>query len=88
MCSYRGTYCGQDVAIKVLRPERTSIDIQKEFAQEVRILKYVSNECGYSHVLHMKYTAYGHSSRLKQQLIWVKEGYEISEGCPNNQTIL
>ena len=66
MCRYKGTYCGQEVAIKVLRPERTSIDMHKEFAQEVRILKYVSNESVYSHVLHMKYTAYGHSSRLNK----------------------
>jgi hypothetical protein len=37
---YKGTYCGQEVAIKVLKPERMSNDMQKEFAQEVYIMRY------------------------------------------------
>jgi len=38
---YRGTYCSQDVAIKVLKPERISTDMLKEFAQEVYIMRFV-----------------------------------------------
>jgi fucose permease len=40
MCRYKGTYCGQEVAIKVLKPDRMSNDMQKEFAQEVYIMRY------------------------------------------------
>ncbi|XP_062193930.1 serine/threonine-protein kinase STY46-like isoform X2 [Phragmites australis] len=36
---YRGTYCSQDVAIKVLKPERINADMQREFAQEVYIMR-------------------------------------------------
>ncbi|OEL38889.1 Serine/threonine-protein kinase STY17 [Dichanthelium oligosanthes] len=39
--SYRGTYCSQDVAIKVLKPERINADMQREFAQEVYIMRWV-----------------------------------------------
>ncbi|OAY68403.1 Serine/threonine-protein kinase STY17 [Ananas comosus] len=39
--SYRGTYCSQDVAIKVLKPERTNMDMLREFAQEVYIMRKV-----------------------------------------------
>ncbi|MCI34296.1 putative serine/threonine-protein kinase, partial [Trifolium medium] len=35
---FRGSYCSQDVAIKVLKPERISTDMLKEFAQEVYIM--------------------------------------------------
>ncbi|XP_064949686.1 serine/threonine-protein kinase STY46 isoform X5 [Musa acuminata AAA Group] len=38
---YRGTYCSQDVAIKVLKPERVNVDMQREFAQEVFIMRLV-----------------------------------------------
>lgn len=38
---YRGTYCSQDVAIKVLKPERISTDMLREFAQEVYIMRFV-----------------------------------------------
>ncbi|XP_020517236.1 serine/threonine-protein kinase STY46 isoform X2 [Amborella trichopoda] len=38
---YRGTYCSQDVAIKVLKPERVNVDMQREFAQEVYIMRKV-----------------------------------------------
>jgi hypothetical protein len=40
---YRGTYCSQDVAIKVLKPERVNVDMQREFAQEVYIMRFVSS---------------------------------------------
>ncbi|KAF5199604.1 Serine/threonine-protein kinase, partial [Thalictrum thalictroides] len=35
---YKGTYCSQEVAIKVLKPERVNADMQQEFAQEVYIM--------------------------------------------------
>lgn len=38
--SYRGTYCSQDVAIKVLKPERLNVEMQREFAQEVYIMRF------------------------------------------------
>ncbi|CAA6656037.1 unnamed protein product [Spirodela intermedia] len=38
---YRGTYCSQDVAIKVLKPERLNVEMQREFAQEVYIMRKV-----------------------------------------------
>ncbi|MCO5559251.1 hypothetical protein L7F22_012846 [Adiantum nelumboides] len=41
---YRGTYCGQDVAIKVLKPERLNEDLQREFAQEVYIMRKVRHK--------------------------------------------
>lgn len=40
-CRFRGTYCGQDVAIKVLKPERLNENLQREFAQEVYIMRYL-----------------------------------------------
>jgi len=39
--SYKGTYCSQEVAIKVLKPERVNSDMQREFAQEVFIMRSV-----------------------------------------------
>ncbi|KAL5200598.1 hypothetical protein ABZP36_021801 [Zizania latifolia] len=36
---YRGSYCSQDVAIKVVRPERISADMYRDFAQEVYIMR-------------------------------------------------
>ncbi|CAN6463934.1 unnamed protein product [Victoria cruziana] len=41
---YRGTYCSQDVAIKVLKPERVDVDMQREFAQEVFIMRKVRHK--------------------------------------------
>ncbi|KAJ9704523.1 hypothetical protein PVL29_002874 [Vitis rotundifolia] len=41
---YKGTYCSQEVAIKVLKPERINSDMQKEFAQEVFIMRKVRHK--------------------------------------------
>ncbi|KAJ1693038.1 hypothetical protein LUZ63_009736 [Rhynchospora breviuscula] len=41
---YRGTYCSQDVAIKILKPERINLDMQREFAQEVYIMRKVRHK--------------------------------------------
>ncbi|CAI7794190.1 unnamed protein product, partial [Closterium sp. NIES-53] len=41
---YRGTYCGQDVAIKILKAERLNDSLQQEFAQEVFIMRCVGGE--------------------------------------------
>ncbi|CAM8974299.1 unnamed protein product [Rhodiola kirilowii] len=38
---FKGTYCSQEVAIKVLKPECLDSDLQKEFAQEVYIMRKV-----------------------------------------------
>ena len=37
---YKGTYYSQEVAIKILKPERVNSDLQKEFAQEVYIMRF------------------------------------------------
>ncbi|RWR90653.1 Protein kinase domain-containing protein [Cinnamomum micranthum f. kanehirae] len=41
---YKGSYCSQEVAIKVLKPERINLDMQQEFAQEVYILRKVRHK--------------------------------------------
>ncbi|KAL9682353.1 hypothetical protein QQ045_014149 [Rhodiola kirilowii] len=41
---YKGTYWNQEVAIKVLRQERVDADMQKEFAQEVFIMRKVRHK--------------------------------------------
>eukprot|EP00475_Leptophrys_vorax_P030471 TRINITY_DN45696_c0_g1_i4.p1 TRINITY_DN45696_c0_g1~~TRINITY_DN45696_c0_g1_i4.p1 ORF type:complete len:380 (-),score=20.26 TRINITY_DN45696_c0_g1_i4:181-1254(-) len=41
---YRGTYCGQDVAIKILKAERLNDSLQAEFAQEVFIMRKVRHK--------------------------------------------
>ncbi|KMT01324.1 hypothetical protein BVRB_9g213400 [Beta vulgaris subsp. vulgaris] len=41
---YKGTYCSQDVAIKVLKHERLNTDLQKEFGQEVYIMRKVRHK--------------------------------------------
>ncbi|PWA94530.1 ACT domain-containing protein [Artemisia annua] len=41
---YKGTYHGQEVAIKILKTERVNTDLQKEFAQEVYILRKVRHK--------------------------------------------
>ncbi|KAL0365710.1 UNVERIFIED_CONTAM: Serine/threonine-protein kinase STY46 [Sesamum angustifolium] len=38
---YKGTYCSQEVAIKILKTERLNTELQKEFAQEVYIMRFV-----------------------------------------------
>lgn len=38
---YKGTYCSQEVAIKILKAERLNAELQKEFAQEVYIMRFV-----------------------------------------------
>ncbi|XP_071691409.1 serine/threonine-protein kinase STY46 [Rutidosis leptorrhynchoides] len=41
---YKGTYRSQEVAIKILKTERVNNDLQKEFAQEVYILRKVRHK--------------------------------------------
>uniref|UniRef100_A0A6N2LKP4 non-specific serine/threonine protein kinase n=1 Tax=Salix viminalis TaxID=40686 RepID=A0A6N2LKP4_SALVM len=41
---YKGTYCSQVVAIKILKAERVNSDLQKEFAQEVYIMRKVRHK--------------------------------------------
>ncbi|KAK9286148.1 hypothetical protein L1049_014530 [Liquidambar formosana] len=41
---YKGMYCSQEVAIKVLKPERVDSDMQREFAQEVFIMRKVRHK--------------------------------------------
>ncbi|KAJ4964984.1 hypothetical protein NE237_016833 [Protea cynaroides] len=41
---YKGAYCSQEVAIKVLKPERVNENMQKEFAQEVFIMRKVRHK--------------------------------------------
>lgn len=41
---YKGTYCSQEVAIKVLKPERIDADMLKEFSQEVFIMRKIRHK--------------------------------------------
>ncbi|XP_019441703.1 PREDICTED: serine/threonine-protein kinase STY46-like isoform X2 [Lupinus angustifolius] len=41
---FKGVYCSQEVAIKVLKPEHVSSDLQREFAQEVYIMRKVRHK--------------------------------------------
>ncbi|XP_024990418.1 serine/threonine-protein kinase STY46-like isoform X1 [Cynara cardunculus var. scolymus] len=41
---YKGTYRSQEVAIKVLKAERIDTDMQKEFAQEVYIMRKIRHK--------------------------------------------
>ncbi|KAK6916770.1 Serine-threonine/tyrosine-protein kinase, catalytic domain [Dillenia turbinata] len=41
---YKGTYCSQEVAIKVLKAERVTSELQREFAQEVFIMRKVRHK--------------------------------------------
>ncbi|XP_039007079.1 serine/threonine-protein kinase STY46-like isoform X2 [Hibiscus syriacus] len=41
---FKGTYCSQEVAIKVLKPESINTDLQKEFALEVFIMRKVRHK--------------------------------------------
>ncbi|CAI0382328.1 unnamed protein product [Linum tenue] len=40
--TYKGTFCSQDVAIKHFRAEHLCKKLQKEFAQEVFIMRFVN----------------------------------------------
>ncbi|XVE56227.1 hypothetical protein DITRI_Ditri03aG0221000 [Diplodiscus trichospermus] len=41
---YKGTFCGQDVAIKVLRTEHLNENLRKEFTQEVNIMREIQHK--------------------------------------------
>lgn len=41
---YRGTYFSQEVAIKVLKPERVNADMLREFSQEVYIMRKIRHK--------------------------------------------
>ncbi|PSS30004.1 Serine/threonine-protein kinase [Actinidia chinensis var. chinensis] len=41
---YKGSYCSQEVAIKVLNPERVDKDMLREFAQEVFIMRKIRHK--------------------------------------------
>ncbi|KAI9109712.1 hypothetical protein K1719_019342 [Acacia pycnantha] len=41
---YRGTYCSQDVAIKVLKPDKINTEMSREFAQEVYIMRKIRHK--------------------------------------------
>ncbi|KAL2457651.1 ACT-like protein tyrosine kinase family protein [Forsythia ovata] len=41
---YKGTYCSQEVAIKILMSERVNVDMLKEFSQEVFIMRKVRHK--------------------------------------------
>ncbi|XP_070051382.1 serine/threonine-protein kinase STY17 isoform X1 [Nicotiana tabacum] len=41
---YKGTYCSQEVAIKVLKPEHLNMDMVKEFSQEVFIMRKIRHK--------------------------------------------
>ncbi|XP_073037296.1 serine/threonine-protein kinase STY46-like [Primulina eburnea] len=41
---YKGSYCSQEVAIKILKTERLNAELQKEFAQEVYIMRKVRHK--------------------------------------------
>ncbi|CAM6085958.1 unnamed protein product [Calypogeia fissa] len=41
---YRGTYCGQDVAIKILKRDRLTENLQHEFMQEIFIMRKIRHK--------------------------------------------
>ncbi|KAK2656908.1 hypothetical protein Ddye_009960 [Dipteronia dyeriana] len=41
---YKGTYCSQEVAIKILKPERVNTEMLKEFSQEVYIMRKIRHK--------------------------------------------
>ncbi|XP_018450396.1 serine/threonine-protein kinase STY17 isoform X4 [Raphanus sativus] len=41
---YKGTYCSQEVAIKILKPERVNTEMLREFSQEVYIMRKVRHK--------------------------------------------
>lgn len=38
---YKGTYCSQEVAVKVLKLERINTEMLRDFSQEVYIMRFV-----------------------------------------------
>ncbi|KAG7540226.1 Serine-threonine/tyrosine-protein kinase catalytic domain [Arabidopsis thaliana x Arabidopsis arenosa] len=41
---FKGTYCSQEVAIKILKPERVNAEMLREFSQEVYIMRKVRHK--------------------------------------------
>ncbi|KAL9659899.1 hypothetical protein QQ045_024709 [Rhodiola kirilowii] len=41
---YKGTYCSQEVAVKILKPERVNADMLREFSQEVFIMRKIRHK--------------------------------------------
>uniref|UniRef100_A0A7N0UGI1 non-specific serine/threonine protein kinase n=1 Tax=Kalanchoe fedtschenkoi TaxID=63787 RepID=A0A7N0UGI1_KALFE len=41
---YKGTYCSQEVAVKVLKPEHVNADMLREFSQEVFIMRKIRHK--------------------------------------------
>ncbi|GAA0150768.1 non-receptor serine/threonine protein kinase [Lithospermum erythrorhizon] len=41
---YKGTYCSQEVALKILKSERLNTNMQQEFAQEVYIMRKIRHK--------------------------------------------
>ncbi|KAI4325411.1 hypothetical protein MLD38_030814 [Melastoma candidum] len=41
---YRGTYCGQEVAIKILKPGRVNAAMLRDFAQEIYIMRKIRHK--------------------------------------------
>ncbi|KAL1343176.1 hypothetical protein AAHE18_09G210400 [Arachis hypogaea] len=41
---FKGIYCSQEVAIKILKPEHVNSDLQREFVQEVYIMRKVRHK--------------------------------------------
>ncbi|KAF3440364.1 hypothetical protein FNV43_RR18648 [Rhamnella rubrinervis] len=41
---YKGSYCSQEVAIKVLKPERVNAEMLREFSQEVYIMRKIRHK--------------------------------------------
>ncbi|KAJ8764236.1 hypothetical protein K2173_005976 [Erythroxylum novogranatense] len=41
---YKGTYCSQEVAVKVFKPERVSAEMLREFSQEVYIMRKIRHK--------------------------------------------
>lgn len=51
-CRYKGLFRSQDVAIKVFKADSINGNMQREFAQEVYILRLISNSCSVIHFLN------------------------------------
>uniref|UniRef100_A0A2P2LPG3 non-specific serine/threonine protein kinase n=1 Tax=Rhizophora mucronata TaxID=61149 RepID=A0A2P2LPG3_RHIMU len=41
---YKGIYCSQEVAVKILKPERVSTEMLREFSQEVYIMRKIRHK--------------------------------------------
>lgn len=90
--SYRGTYCSQDVAIKVLKPERVNADMQQEFAQEVFIMRFVEGASicpwklrvkSYLHPPHTWNSLRYLTTLSGPSLLCVKSVPDMSMACPS-----